>query len=324
VTDTAPSFPTQTASDSGRAPVLATLAILRRTLAQPRRRLPNLDASYDARYAVELARRLPLVEIVDLGRATDLREEGLALARSGQIDEGAALVSEARMEVEGAKLSAEARLLAEWFQTPAEAYVEYRRGNIKAAEAALYRAIELCVPLRVEYGYRVQQRRIHLARNIVRVRNSGGRPVDSLELASQLIRCVECHSEAWPWPSTMISDPDVLTLDVRLLLMDQILGDVARLLSIARADSRELLHVAETRGWFTAHNDHEAIERARTWLSARCMAVRGDWDGFLPFAGAFFAEPPGRLAMAWYELAGDLEVIAAVRTPNEIVDRSVD
>ena len=56
---------------------------------------------------MEVARRLPLDEIVSLGHATDLREEGLGLARSGDNEGGAELVAAARRLYEGANLSAE-------------------------------------------------------------------------------------------------------------------------------------------------------------------------------------------------------------------------
>ena len=80
----------------------------------------------------------------------------------------------------------------------------------------------------------------------------------------------------------------------------------------------------DARGWFRADEGREHIEQARTWLSARSMAVRGDWDAFLQLAGSFFSTPPGRLKRAWYELTGDLVTVGTIRAPDELVDRSVD
>jgi hypothetical protein len=308
------------AARQGRELFLATLEIHRRALQQPAPRLRDLQSTYDARYAVEVARRLPLAEITALGDATDLREEGLALARAGQLDRGAELVAAARRAFTGAALSAEAVLLAEWFQEPAEAYLQFRRGDPAGAEDSLLRAVAACVRLRAGFGYRVELRRVHLARNIVRVRNFAGRPVDALELAHHLVDHIEGVPGAWPWPQHTVAEPDDLTLDVRLLLLDQVLGDVARLLSPARPDARELLGVADARGWFRAGAGRPHIDRARIWLRARSMAVRGDWDEFLRLAGLFFAEPPGRFGVAWSELTGDLATVGAVRAPEEPVE----
>lgn len=318
-----PTFP-EAPAGGGTELFFSTLKIHRRTLSQPAPRLRNLEGSYDARYAVEVARRLPLEEITSLGRATDLREEGLAFARSGDRDRGAELVAESRRHFEGAGLSPEALLLAEWFQTPAEAYVQYRCGDFADAEASLMRAIEVCVTLRADFGYRVEVRRVHLARNIVRVRNYGGRPLDALELAHHLVDYIEGVPSAWPWPSTAIASPDVPSLDVRLLVMDQVLGDVARVLSTARSDAADLLRAADDSGWFRVGQERESIERARIWLAARSMAVRGEWDAFLQLAGMFFAEPPGRLGKAWYELTDDLVTVGKMRAPEEVVDRFVN
>jgi hypothetical protein len=303
---------------------LFTLEIHRRTLSRPGPRLPNIEGTYDVRYAVEMARRLPLEEITSLGHATDLREEGLTAARSGDLDLGADLVAEAKRHYESAGLSPEALLLAGWFQWPADAYIQYRRGDHLDAEASLLRGIEACVALRNEFKYRVELRRIHLARNIVRVRNHGGRPLDALELAHHLMNYIEGAADSWPWMTTAITNTDSLELDIRLLLTDQVLADVARLLSPTRPDARELLRVADDRRWFHAGENPEPIERARVWLSARSMAVKGQWDAFLRHAGVFFAESPGRLGRAWFELTTDLINIGTILAPNEVVDRSVD
>ena len=166
------------------------------------------------------------------------------LVRSGECELGAKLIDRSRRHFEAANLSTEAMVLAEWFQTPAEAYVQYRRGDTSGAEALLLQAVEACIPLRARYGYRVELRRIHLARNVVRVRDEAGRPLEALELAHQLVDYIEGVSEAWPWPQSVVVEPDVPDLDVRLVLTDQVLGDVARLLSTTRPDARDLLRTA--------------------------------------------------------------------------------
>jgi hypothetical protein len=302
---------------------LTTLEIHRRTLSQPKLRLRNIDVTYDARLTIEMARRLSLTEITNLGHATELREQGLALARAGNLPGGSELIAASRHQFEHAELSPEALLLAEWFQMPAEAYVQYRCGDTVLAEESLMRAIEFCVRLRTDYGYRVELRRIHLTCNVVRVRDQGGRPLEALELGHHLIDYIQGVSEAWPWPSIAVVDPDALALDVRLAIMDQVLGTIGRILSTARPDAVALLGIADARGWLRGEEGHEKIERARIWLFARSSAVRGDWDSFLQYAAVFFAEPSGRLRIAWHELTGDLVTVGRIRAPHEVVECSI-
>ena len=303
---------------------LATLEIHRNSLARPQPRLPKLEQIYNTVHTITMSERLPLAEIMLLGEATDFREEGLQLARAGENADGARLIAESRLRFEQAGLSQEALLLAESFQEAAEAYVQYKANHHIEAKTLLLDAIRCCCVLHNDYDYPVEIRRIHLARNIVRVTMLAGEPVEALGLADRLIRYIEDDANAWPWPSLVVTEPDGLGLDARLFLMDQVLSDVALMLTTTSPRGRDLLHTADERGWLSVVEGPNHLKRPRTWIAARRMAVQGNWQEFLRFGGEFFAEPPGRLGTAWRELTRDLAVLGMVLAPEETVKLLMD
>jgi hypothetical protein len=302
-----------------RALLLETIQVQRKGARVPRKSELRLDAKYNARYLLKVARHASLPEITTLLRASGIREKGLTCVRSGDTTTGAELLREARRTVSVASLSKEALLSAESFQYPAEAYLQYKNGEYNRAEASLVRSIMLCHVLRDEYDHQVEVRRIHLARNVVRVKTLAGNREEALRIASLLVGYVEGDQAQWPLPELpMTSAPDPLLADERWALLDQVLGEIALLVTRRRATSREL--VSGSAGWlFTG--DSKAVgdfARVHAWLAARRASIEGDVGGFLAHGIAFFAEGRGSLSMAWRELTLDLAALCRDIAPEEL------
>ena len=278
------------------------------------------DRKYNTEHILKIARSASLPEIKVLLRASGIREKGLAFVKAGDIATGAGWLREARRMFSEAALSREARLSADSFQYPAEAYLQYRRGEYGQAEASLLQAIILCHALRDDYQHQVEVRRIHLARNVVRVKTRAGNREEALRMASLLVGYVEGHEAQWPLRELrMTSAPDPLLVEERWALMDQVLGEIALLATWRCATSLDLL--SGSAGWlFTNDNNRAVSEFARVyaWLAARRALIEGDVRGFLTHGIAYFAEGRGYLSQAWRELTLDLMDLCKEIAPEEL------
>ena len=210
-----------------------------------------LDKKYSARDLMKTASRATLPEITVLLRASGIREEGLTSVRAGDITKGELLLRAARRIVSEAGLSKEALLSAESYQYPAEAYLQYKKGEYDRAEASVLQSIMLCEVLHDEFDHQVEVRRIHLARNVVRVKTRAGDYEEALRMASLLVGYVEGDQAQWPLlQRPMARAPDPLLAEERWFLMDQVLGEIALLVTRRRATS--LQFVNGRAGWLFA------------------------------------------------------------------------
>ena len=181
------------------------------------------------------------------------------------------------------------------------------------------RSIALCQTLRETYDHRIEVRRVHLARNVVRVRAATGRRADALGMASLLVGYLEEIAARWPLHDlAMARAPDFLLIEERLALIDQVLGEIALLVTPGCATSRRL--IAGRAGWLFAGGKSSAGEFAvvDAWLAARRAAVEGDASTFLIHARAFFAGGRGYLFRAWRELTLDLVACCQDIAPEEL------
>jgi hypothetical protein len=277
-----------------------------------------LDKKYNARDLVKTARNATLPEITILLRASGIREEGLTLVRAGDITSGERLLRAARHIVSEAGLSKEALASSESYQYPAEAYLQYKKGEYDRAEALLFQSIVLCDVLHDEFDHQVEVRRIHLARNIVRVKTRAGDCEEALRMASLLVGYVEGDQAQWPLLQRPTErPPDPLLPEERWILMDQVLGEIARLVTRRRATSLQLVNGSA--GWLFARRKCAAgFARVHAWLAARRASIEGDAAGFLTHGTAFFAEGRRYLRQASHELTQDLVEFCMEIAPEEV------
>ena len=163
------------------------------------------------------------------------------------------------------------------------------KGEYDQAEASVLQAIKLCHVLRDEYEHQVEVRRIHLARNVIRVKTLAGNREEALRMASLLVEYVEGDQAQWPLRELpMTSAPDPLLAEERWALMDQVLGEIALIATRRRATSHQLL--SGSAGWpFTGGSKAVGeFARVHAWLAARRgidrrrrQRVSYPWNGFL-------------------------------------------
>jgi hypothetical protein len=277
-----------------------------------------LDKKYNARDLAKTARSATLPEITVLLRASGMREKGLTSVRAGDTTKGELLLRAARRIFSEAGLSKQALLSGESYQYPAEAYLQYKKGEYDRAEASLLQSIMLCHVLHDEFDHQVEVRRIHLARNVVRVKTRAGDFEEALRMASLLVGYVEGDQAQWPLlQRPMARAPDPLLPEERWGLMDQVLGEIALLVTRRRATS--LQFVNGSAGWLFAGGKCDGeFARVQAWLAARRASIEGDAAGFLTHGTAFFAEGRRYLRQAWHELTQDLIEFCREIAPEEV------
>jgi hypothetical protein len=262
----------------------------------------NLDENYSAQHLLKMAASRTLPEVSVFIRAARAREHGLALVRAGEYARGARLVRDARTIFEAAKVSEEVLLSAESFQTAAEAYVLHKCGEYQRAQELLTNAIKACHALRDDFGYSVEVRRVHLARNIVRVNTIAGNREKAMRSASRLVEYVLGDLKSWPFPDLCLTtQPDSLLAEEQCLLMDQILGEIALLVNRRNARSGRAL-CANNQSLFEQKIGPGDLARVSPWLEARRASVEGEVNVFLTHAYCFFASGPGFLRQSWREM----------------------
>jgi hypothetical protein len=282
------------------------------------RNLAALEGNFDERSnARSLRKNLSLREISVVYRSAGVREKGLKAARTGDLVSAARLIGQARDLFQATMLCKEALAFLESFQLAAEAYLQYKERHYDQARASLLGAIRACHVLRDEFGYLIEARRVHLARNIVRVETLVNNPKEAMRLASCLERYLEGCPERWPFlefPVATVLEP--LSDEIRLLLMDQILGEIALLWSRRNPQCRELM----IQGSELLLRDGEMatgiFARVHTWLAAMGASAEDDVRGFLEHALYFFSERPGYLGNAWRELSLEFFDVAKDITPE--------
>jgi hypothetical protein len=213
------------------ADVSVALSAYERGSAKEAPSIPNFDERYGARYVVELTGRLPEREAALLVEATRLREAALKRAREGDLVMAAEGLDAASTMVARGAVCEEASTSARSFQAAAEAFVDHLRGDHENARALLFEALTLCFRLRTEFGHSVEVRRVHLARNIVRLTWMQGKYPDAIALALALLAYV-FNGAGWPLPETGCIPPEQrerLRNDEQHFLSDQVLSEVASL-----------------------------------------------------------------------------------------------
>jgi hypothetical protein len=267
----------------------------------------DLDAQYGEACLQRMAANLPAADVACLVASSRSREQGLRLCRDGGAG-GRELLAEARGILAAARLSDEAKVVAESFQQPAEAYLHYRLGKPIAARRALIDALGCCRVMEAIYGYEVEARRVHLARNVARVERVAGDRTDALHLALRLVRYIDGEAAAWPLRSVATTAPPPLTIDEQRALLDQLWGEISDVLHGSEPGTADLWSDPELAEFRLP--DASIFRELRAWLDAM-EAFRGhDAVAFLERAETFFAAGPV-VTSAWHELGDALVLMSA-------------
>jgi hypothetical protein len=225
----------------------------------------DIEMRFGARYLLAMSNRVPIEDIAVFLGASSERERGLVNLRTGNFGAGEKALALARELFSERPLCQEVRLAAESFQLPAEAYLQYRREQGALAQQSLLDAIATCQRLGQEYHHDVEVRRIHLARNIARVRSKAGDAVGALRMLKMLIRYINGHLDAWPLRDLCEAYiPGAASAELKWIQLDQILGDIATISTREKA-SDELLNELTVSGMARIHDTPVATAVSR-WL----------------------------------------------------------
>lgn len=251
----------------------------------------DLDAHFNSRHLLQLARCLTLDEITTLLAATRYREQGLSKARVGLFESAWQDLINSEAVCAGATLSDEAIVVADSFQQAAIAFLHYRQSSYSEALHALHNSLSDCKKLHDEYAYATEIRRIHLVRNIIRVKTVAGQHYEALLLAVSLIRYVD-HDGPWPIAKVGLTKaPNELSSYERHAMLDQVLGE------ITFASTRHP-HVSKIIS-SSAPFDSLHPTRSEYWLQAFTAFLNADAHAFLSNALYFLNQGPSQMPISW-------------------------
>jgi hypothetical protein len=278
----------------------------------------NFDEQFNSYLLREMAKKISLPEISTLLKATEVREYGLNLAKSGSVLDGEQSIETAHSICLQACLSREAFTISESFQSAAVAYIQYKKKLYSEACESLLFSLKSCQILKDEYAYSVEVRRIHLVRNIVRVKLFSNSLDEATRLASFMVRYIEGDHDFWPFPEqALLSSPDSLEIEVKCVLLDQFLGEIALLLNKEKAIARQLLKIIESYLFEGDFNVNSDFLRIHIWMSAMRAFVEDDIVEFLNNASIFFLEGPDCVHQAWQAITIALNQVCNTISPNK-------
>jgi len=286
---------------------LAAARLAFRTNEQAGERRLDAGKQFSAHYLRRLAAVLTLEEITAILAAEQYREQGLALSRGGDNDAAGALLAQAATTCEEAQLSRHASVAALSFQLAAEAYIKHRLGDHAGAIRDLENAITAAAELEAVFGHDMEFRRVHLARNILRVRASEplGRNIVADHIG--LLRYIGGDVARWPIATGRgVGNPAAMTEDQVAWVIDELLVNLA----LPALDlGRNLAVLPQPDDWGDTDSD---LHAAALWCHALANLARERQQGFLDHATLFFEAGSGCLIHAGRHLESVLDDLGLV------------
>ncbi len=285
----------------------------------------NLDEQLNAYFVKEMTKKLSLSEVSTLRTATEIRQYGLNLAKSGDILNGEIFIDAARSMCLQAFLSQEALTISESFHDPAVAYIQYKKKEYFAAYESLLSSLRSCQILKDEYAYNVEARRIHLARNIIRVKSFSGSLDESMRLSSFMIKYIEGDNSFWPFPEqALLSRPNLIDTKIKWVLMDQILGEIALLLGEGKSVFKKLLNINEVYLFENDINLTNKLRQVHIWLAAIRAFIEDDVVEFLNNSIIFFLDCSNHMPYAREAIVMALKEVCKTVSPDNAITLNME
>lgn len=267
----------------------------------------SFDALLNDYLFQEMSKRVPPSEIAILTKAAKVRGYGFALAKKDDLVNGQQAIELARSLYVHESFSPEAFAVAETFHEAAIAYVHHKMNDYSSAYQALLSSLKYCKVLRDDYGYEIEARRIHLARNLIRVESTAGNSEIAIRLIGSLLNYLNGDVNVWPFPETRLStNPDQLETPLKLFLADQVLGEAYSLLSQPKPIALNLIKMGEPYLFSEDFNDDSDLAKVHLWLSAMRASVEDDIPTFLKKVALFLADGPGYMGRTWQAAVKEL------------------
>lgn len=229
-------------------------------------------------------------------------------ARSGDLKLAMRYLQAAEKSLDFDAMERESICTALQLQLGVEAFIHYRNEELEAARHSLEEAIRLMNELQERFGYGFcDGRRVHLARNLLRLDAQGGEPVRAARAAFKLLLYTTGDDQAWPYLALQSKVKDRMMTEVeRHMVFNQVARELVLMFLHTNASTHPAL-LAEGASFVQHLPDLSAcdarIATTRQWLGTK-RALLED-DGFLEQVAGFFR--CGRSVPAfWYGVALDV------------------
>ncbi len=259
-------------------------------------------------------------EISLLNQAVKVRYQSLNAAHSGDLITAEKIMGEARNIGGSGQLSPEGNLLYKAFQEPAEAYLDYRRGNFDKAWSRISEALATDALLETECGYKcLFAHRLHLIEILIRSEAKSSRKWRAMELAGQLLSYLQGTSDSLPfaivWGSELVANQPLEIISTTFALVT---GQIAIILAEEKChQGRDLFAILESYLALEVDDTVHPCSPALTWLRIKQAFVRNNITDFLELASQFLAAGRGSIPVLWYATVIDtMELLRQIDCQN--------
>ena len=256
--------------------------------------------------------RLPLEDEIRILESGKLHGSVMKEARSGDPERAMRRLQVAAKYLDIEAMERESICVALQLHKGVEAYVYYRSEEYEAARRSMKEALRLMNELQEQFGYGFcDGRRVHLARNLLRLDAHGGAPVRAARTAFKLLLYTTGDDQAWPYPSLQSKAENRCMTDVeRHMVFNQVARELVLLFLHADAATHPALLVEGETGMQHVRRNDAVEEDPRIvttlqWLDVKRPFVEDRLDDFMEQAARFFRS--GRSVPAlWYGVALDV------------------
>ncbi|MES1245520.1 MAG: hypothetical protein ABUT39_28200 [Acidobacteriota bacterium] len=244
--------------------------------------------------------RLPLRERLVFRKSYRATRQGLAFARTGDLDSADKRFKTSREVLESRGTGEATRLLATAFLEAALAYFDYRQGRFEAARERILTTMDCDLALETGHGFEcLEIHRIQASDNLMMIDLREGRVEQGLGLAGAIMAYAEGFTDSLPihrgWR------PDLLRC-VPLALRRGAIGQIANEVAV------QFPACPRPEVWnailapLTPYLDRPAAAqpRIRQWLLARDARARGDHERYRALLLEFLPGGRSRFPAAWY------------------------
>jgi hypothetical protein len=253
-------------------------------------------------------------EISLLNQAVKVRYQSLNAAHSSDLITADKLMEEARNIGSSGQLSPEGNLLYKAFQEPAEAYLDYRRGDFDKAWSRISEALETDALLETECGYKfLFAHRLHLIEILIRSEAKSTRKWKAMELAGQLLSYLQGTLDSLPfpvvWGSELVANQPLEIISATFALVT---GQIAIILAEEKChQGHDLFAILESYLPLEVDNTLHPCSQALDWLRIKRAFLNNDITDFLELTSQFLAVGRNSIPVLWY--ANVVDTIEIVR-----------
>ena len=192
---------------------------------------PTSKPAYQSVQILDSTKSLNEDERLLLQKAALTREVGLTALRKNDFPTGLQQLENAKAIVTNQPISKEGTLIAATYQFAAEAFAYLKNKDYPKAILATQEATETHKDLFISFGHPIEQRRIHLARNIAKVLHLSGQPEEALDLTIHLIQYTIDEKTAWKLDFCQLENVNQIKVHEKYFVLNQLLSELGDLLS---------------------------------------------------------------------------------------------